>query len=334
MYVSRHTHAELKLVKLAVLLALALMLVGLAASIANGATRSRVDVPPPNASRQVDDVNTILSSPDATVNEDLWQSESLATDLWLVINRHENAEYDRAIAEWNSMRLPRHLRPWRNTAIASAMIHMGDLRGAEQSLADAIDVAPRNPVARYLLGVVRVHQAREAIEWPDIVGPIERIYVSTSPSSIVPNSRGMLELAAIQEFEAALKYAAELDYDQTMCMIDWSAAERTAMPVVPPTVGQLSDAIDAANYAGKSHLALAQLRLRRTDFEYTEFHLDQARDYGVPTGRTYMVLGNAYEEEGRMQDAARTYFKAVGTDTGLVTPLREAVRTIGGLLFE
>jgi tetratricopeptide (TPR) repeat protein len=125
--------------------------------------------------------------------------------------------------------------------------------------------------------------------------------------SIVPNTKGIYELAASQDLERSAELAACFDARVSLIPADW-----TTEPELCPTVADVLMATGAMNFERNAHHMLGYLFFERGALEIAEEHLDQAKGLGAEVPYLFNDLGEQYAAEGRHRDAARAYLKAVG----------------------
>ncbi len=335
MFVKKHTHIETEVAKWILLIVAALALIALLSSTAAGAnTRGTLPEPRelPEQAREAAqpltiDPPIIVTTPDQPV----MQSVDLASELWLVLGDHETEAWERAIEAWDRLEMPRSTAVWKHVAMAQANLRLLEFDNAAQALKLAAKADPDNAVVHYVTGILHLQRAHYADDWDGGLRPDTTRLASLANIDVVPNTRAMYRLAAIQELERAVELAGNVPWDKPLCMIDWDAAERTAMPVVPPNVGDLMYAMGADNFVGKAHNVLGPLYLEREMLQEAEEHMDQATDLSMNVLNGYEELGERYEAAGLHGAAVRAYLKASEQGHGLVNPVRKAVENVGDL---
>jgi tetratricopeptide (TPR) repeat protein len=141
-----------------------------------------------------------------------------------------------------------------------------------------------------------------------MIGPPAVMFVAMP--AIVPNTRGMYELAAMQELRKAIELAPELDLQTPLAPDVWAAEDVKYLPLVTPTVGDLLAALGADRYPARAHNVLGMMYTERGLFEEAEEHLDAAAAQRMNGPTAYRELGAALEAEERYDDAVRVYLKA------------------------
>jgi tetratricopeptide (TPR) repeat protein len=228
--------------------------------------------------------------------------------LWRIIELHRAGQVDQAIAQWQQADEMCGSEVWRHVAVAAAYLQAGDLEQAEAQLDAALEMAPQNAPAHYFAGLLRLAQAKGAKNWPDMIGPPAVMFVAMP--AVVPNTRGMYELMATQEFAKAIELAPTLDLEAPLAPDVWASEDVKYLPLVTPTVGDLLAAIGADRYPGRAHNVLGMMYTERGLFDEAEEHLDAAAAERMNGPTAYRELGAALEAEARYDDAMRIYLKA------------------------
>jgi tetratricopeptide (TPR) repeat protein len=210
-----------------------------------------------------------------------------------------------------------------------AHLQLGELDEAAEKLMLAEDLEPQNPVVHYYLGLLRLDQARQAYEWNDAMDPTIR-FATYRPHLVAPNTRGMYELVAMQEFGAAIANAPYLDRG-TVLMLHNQMATLTLIPV---TANDLMVALGCDQFEGQAHNVLGAMFLERGAYDAAEEHMDAAADAGLAVVFGYADLGAAYERQGRHADAARAYLKGMENDPGIVRPMQKVLENFGKALLD
>ncbi len=89
---------------------------------------------------------------------------------------------------------------------------------------------------------------------------------------VVPNSKSMYELAAMQELEKAVELSSNVDLQAALAPYATVPGDTELLPVVTPTVGDLLMALGADRFPARAHNMLGALctdhgqleRLKRT----------------------------------------------------------------------
>jgi tetratricopeptide (TPR) repeat protein len=242
--------------------------------------------------------------------------------LWRIIELHRMGQVDEAIAQWQQADEMCGVEVWRHVAVAAAYLQAGDLEQAEVQLDAALEMEPQNAPAHYFVGLLRLAQARGAENWPDMIGPPAMMFIALP--AVVPNTRGMYELMAMQEFAKAIEFAEQIDLDAPLAPDVWAAEDVKYLPLVTPTVGDLLTAIGADHYPARAHNALGMMFTERGSFEEAEEHLDAAAAERMNGTTAYRELGAALEAEARYDDARRVYLKAFRTGDVNLLPVIKA----------
>jgi tetratricopeptide (TPR) repeat protein len=250
--------------------------------------------------------------------------------LWKAVEQHRAAQPEEALKAWQIAALPYETEVWKQIAMGVAQLQLGMLEEAAENLMLAEDLEPENPVVHYYLGLLRLDQARGAKEWYDAIGPAKMRFAAYRPHVVTPNTRGMYELVAMQEFETAIENADMLDRGMVLAMPD----HRVAVTLAPVTVGDLMLALGCEKFEGQAHHMLGAMYLDRGATDAAEEHMDAAKAAGVALVLDYRELGAAYEAEGRYGDAARAYLKGIENQPGLVLPIRKFLENAGRALLD
>jgi tetratricopeptide (TPR) repeat protein len=247
--------------------------------------------------------------------------------LWAVLNEHAAGQPDEL---WGTVDLPQATQQWKLIGIGVAEMQRGNLEAAATYLFAAEELNALNPVTHYYLGLLRLGEARQAKEWYDATGPAVVRFAAYRPHVVAPNTRGMYELVAMQEFEEAIANAANLDRAMMLAMPD-HRVQTTATPV---TVADVLKALGCENFEGQAHNMLGAMNLDRGAVDAAEEHMDAAHAAGLQVVFGYRDLGAAFETEGRYGDAARAYLKALENDQGKVLPMKKILENFGKALVE
>jgi tetratricopeptide (TPR) repeat protein len=246
-----------------------------------------------------------------------------ALALWNVLTAQARGQYEQAMNHWAGIDLPIAMRSWKHVAIAAMHLERAENDEASAELAMAQLLDPENPVVHYYLGILHIQRADEAFDWPDYVRVVEVRLVAHHPN-VVPNTKGMYELAATQDLERSIEAAACFDPSVALIPEDW-----TTEPQLRPTVADLLTALGATNFERNAHHTLGYLFFERGALEVAEEHLDEAKDLGAEVPYLFNELGERYEAEGRHRDAARAYLKAVGNGPDRVGALMRFFQNAG-----
>jgi tetratricopeptide (TPR) repeat protein len=245
-----------------------------------------------------------------------------AIPIWNALTMQARGNLDHATNQWERIELATEMRAWKHVAIAAIRLEKGQNDDAAEELAVAQLLEPENPLVHYYLGILHLQQAEEAIDWPDYVHKSNVRLVAHSPN-VVPNTKGMYQLAATADLEHAIDFAACLDRNTPLIPEEW-----TSEPNLRPTITDLLVGMGAAHFEPNAHHMLGCLSLDRGALEVAEAHLDQANDLGVTVPFLFNDLGEAYAVEGRHADAARAYLKAVRNGPNRAGALRRLLQSV------
>jgi tetratricopeptide (TPR) repeat protein len=228
--------------------------------------------------------------------------------LWRIIELHRKGQVDEAIAQWQQVDEMCGSEVWRLVAVAAAYLQVGDLEQAETALDAALEIEPQNAPAHYFVGLLRLAQAQGARNWPDMIGPPATMFIALP--AVVPNTRSMYELMAMQELAKAIELAPQLDLQAALAPDVWASEDVQYLPLVTPTVGDLLTALGADHYPARAHNVLGTMFTERGSFAEAEEHLDAAAAEHMHGPTAYRELAAALEAEARYDDAMRVYLKA------------------------
>lgn len=243
--------------------------------------------------------------------------------LWRIIELHRMGQADDAIALWQQADAMYGTEVWRHVAVGATYLQAGDLLRAEEELDAALEMEPRNAVAHYYAGLLRLGQAQGARNWNDMIGPPAIMLIALP--QVAPNTRDMYEMMAMQEFAKAIEMAPEMDLDAPLAPEAWAADDVQYMPLVTPTVGDLLLALGADRYPARAHNVLGTMYTERGLFGEAEEHLDAAVTERLPIPPAYRELGRGLEADERYADAARVYMKAFRNGDANLIPAMKAL---------
>ena len=231
MITSRHLHLHWELVKWIAIVILAAALAVLLTQIAGGAEFPPrvIPAPPPPTllPPAINDWSRPMPSvepPTAAVPSSSAPSivaGDLTLRLWRLLDLQRGGHVEEAIAEWQTIPLPRATEVWRHIALAQAYLAGGQIKEAAAALETADLFEPENAVLHYYCGVLRLEQARHAHEWYDAIETSTRFVSYFLPTDVVPNTKSMYRLAAKQELELAIELAPRLVTDPLLAPTDW-----------------------------------------------------------------------------------------------------------------
>jgi tetratricopeptide (TPR) repeat protein len=242
--------------------------------------------------------------------------------LWNILTLQGRGEYEQAMREWAALELPEETLIWKHIALAAMHLERTEIDEAAEQLALAQLLEPENAVVHYYLGILHIQEADRAIDWPDY-GQVATVRWVMHRPDVVPNTKGMYELAAIVDLERAVEAAGCLDRQSALIPEDW-----TTEPELRPTVEDVLLALAATGFEPNAHQMLGCLFLDQGALEVAEEHLDEAKKLGAQVPFIYDELGEEYEAAGRHADAARAYFKAVGNGPDRVGALMRFVQNV------
>ncbi len=247
-----------------------------------------------------------------------------------VLQLHAAGQAEEALEVWRGVQMPPATEQWKLVAMGVAAMQLDELDAAAGHLLAAEDLDPQNPVTHYYLALLRLCEARKAKDWYDAMGPAVVRFAAYRPQVVAPNTRGMYELVAMQEFEAAIENAAHLDRAMMLAVPD----HRVPTTVTAVTVGDLMLALGCEKFEAQAHNMLGAMYLDRGATDAAEEHMDAAHDAGLQVVFGYRDLGAAFEAEGRHGDAARAYLKGMENDPGMVLPMQKILENFGKALLE
>lgn len=250
--------------------------------------------------------------------------------LWKIVEKHAAGQPDEALLLWRNTALPEETMVWKHIAMGVAELQMNELDRAADRLFAAEELDARNPVTHYYLALLRMAQAQQANEWLDAIGPARVRLAAYRPHVVAPNTRGMYEMVAMQEFETAIENAAHLDRAMMLATPD----HRVPATAAAVTVNDMMVALGCEKFEGQAHNMLGAMYLERNATDAAEEHMDAARAAGMDVVFGYRDLGAAYEGQERHGDAARAYLKAMENDPGMVLPLRKVLENFGKALLD
>jgi tetratricopeptide (TPR) repeat protein len=321
MFILRRTYVQTEVVKWAILLAIATMVALLLATRMAGAG----DTPHPLPG----DINTWAKPIPETADPPFFPEVGppLRTNdqyriVWRILRLHRIGQVEEAIATWQRAELAPGKEVWRNIALGAANLQAGALDAAEEQLDAALKMEPRNAVAHYYVGLLRLAQAGQAPNWwPDMLTPPQVALIALPP--IVPNTRDMYELDALQELQNAIDLAPEMNLDAALVLDPEAIGEDRYVPMITPTVRDLLEALGADRYPARAHDLLGQMQTRQGKFEQAEQHLDAAAAEHLNTPLAYRRLAEGLAANHQYEAAARVYQKAFRNgDVNLIPALR------------
>ncbi len=325
MQVSKHTYQEWSLMKwLAIVTAAGVRSIFLASQLAEGGDtpgkRSQPGLLPASIELEAQPLPAVAQDWEPPLTR-----EAMTGEIWTVLSDQHAGKLDSAICGWTGLRLPEETDVWRKVALAKAYLASDKLPEALAALKDSCD-GSSDAVVHYLTGLVRLRQASAAYEWYEAVGPRGTTYVAYVPA-VVPNSRSMYKLAALEELTMAVELSSLTPLHRSLLPIDDSWISNPAA-AFEPTVQDLLMAIGIEEYVDHSHVLLGALKLEKGLGRQAERHFDEAASHGYLVTSWYRRLGDAYVEQGQYRDAARVYLKDVRESPAVapVSRVFEAVR--------
>lgn len=302
MFVTRHASLEAELVRWLVVIALALAMCLILASVVAAGE------PMLEPQRLPDDMGAVAKPlpesvfpfyPEDAAGRVVPPAEAAAR-LWSILDHHRHQRCTEALLGWEQLRLPDETAHWREIAIGAAYLRAGNLEEARLHLEFVRNLWPRHPVAAYYLGLLRLEQADAAERVPD-VPRTRNMLVAYRPLE----TRAFYESLAIKELHEALEQAQEIQLDQPLV----ATAPQLEESVVVPRASDLLAALGAGNYVGKAHHVLFGLHLGRRQLVTAEYHLDRAAETGLAVLYGYQDLATAWTEEGYHAAAVRAAAK-------------------------
>lgn len=339
MFTSRHIPLHWELVKWIAILTLAAALAGLLTRIAGGTVVTPPTLRPPPAPAllppAIHDWSTPMPSEEPpTVAAPRIASPSLVAGdptlrLWRLLDLQRGGHVEEAVAEWQTIPLPRASEVWRHVALAQAHLAGGQLKDAAAALETADLFEPNHAVVHYYRGLLRLEQSRHAREWYDAIEASTRFVAFTpaDPADVGPNTKSMYRLAAKQELELTIELAPRLVTDQLLTPTGWPDCAAWE-----PTVGDLLEALGADRLAARAHNALSYICLDQGQFEDAEEHLDAAAAGGMCIVYGYRDLETNFAATGRYGDAARAALKGLGHGASFTTSVKHVLEHAGQAL--
>jgi len=224
-----------------------------------------------------------------------------AARLWMTLDSHRAGCVAEALAGWEQIRLPTETAHWREIAIGTAHLHVGDQERAAIHLDLAGQLAPNHAIVAYFTGLLRLEQAGTVGRVPDVPKSRSQWLVAYSPME----DNVHYQMLAIAELRQAIALAGEIRLDERLLASDQQIDE----PANVPRVGDLLTALGADNFFGKAHNMLFGLLLERGELADAKFHLDRATDTGIAALYGYQDLATAYLHQGCNADAVRVAAK-------------------------
>jgi hypothetical protein len=262
-----------------------------------------------------------------------------AISLWKTLKMHRDGNTKSALEAWKRTPLPCESDVWRHVAIVAARLQMLDIDRANHVLDFIQRVEPDNPVVHYYRGLALLLESATGPQRFDAIEQRDTRFAS-SETGLPARGKTHYYLAAIDEFELAIKMADKLDGNKSLLSstvldpVDGTRANSTRVKkailiVTPdvrpenaslavPTVNDLLVAIGADNFQGKSHSLAGMLGIELDLLPAAEEHLDSAVKLGVKAFDSYGVLAKRYEDFGKHDDAFRANLKAMAHGEGVV----------------
>jgi tetratricopeptide (TPR) repeat protein len=243
-----------------------------------------------------------------------------------------------ALDAWRTVSLAGEAEVWRHVVLGALHLRAGEVDEAAAALTTAQVVEPGNPVAHYLMGVVRLQQAVQVHGSPlDTPSKQLLVYYSSGSSATLspPTKCAEYRAAAARELTAAVESTAELDMSNHLApweMVTPPPHEMT-MPLVSPTVADALESLDLLNYRGNSHYLLGRLKMARGELTSAETHFDAARKTQLPMGGSFESLGDKYNANSAYRDAARAYLKSASGQAEWTRPTLKAMECLRKALW-
>jgi tetratricopeptide (TPR) repeat protein len=240
---------------------------------------------------------------------------------WRILRLHRTGQIEEAMITWHRAELAPGMEAWRHVALGAAHLQAGDLDNAQEQLGIALEMEPRNAVIHYYVGLLRRAQAGHARTWPEMLLPPHLALVALP--QVVPNTRDMYELEAMQAFQKAIALAPEMELNAALVIDATATGEDRYVPMITPTVADLLEALGADRFPARAHNALGEMQTERGTFEEAEKHLDAAAAEQLNGEFAYRHLADALAAAKQYDDAARVYQKAFRNgDPNLIPALR------------
>ncbi len=322
-----HNGLAWETLKWAALIALALALVALM-------THAVPAAEPGSLPESIDQWSSPMGRDDAPIGTGMIDFSTMPAEMWYeriwaILEHHRAGRLEEAAAGWQAVPLDEAHAVWREAARGQAYLHLGNFAEAEARLNAARNLDPENPLVHYLLGLLRLHQAETAYEWPDAVGPVQWVaHLEAAPAGnggryIAPFTKSLYELMVIHHLRTAIEYAPLLHEEEPMVAGDpWSTLS------LEPKVGDLLMALHADNLAARAGETLGFLYLEHDRLNEAEEAFGQAALAGANERAGYEALGEAYEAAGRPADAVRAYAKALTQGGPVVGPTQDLLRNL------
>lgn len=322
MLVSKQMHLHWEILKWLAIISLAIATaIVLSSQVAPAAGRPPGVTPaliPLESTRTATPITTPRKGLTETVDRETVDKD-MAMDVWQTLDAHRRSDWEFALVKWQATTVRGELQVWRHIGATHAYLKLAQLDEAEAELDRARLIHPENALVRYFTGLLRLEQAALAEEWYEPKESRDVVFVSYI--RVVPNTRSMFKLAAINELLAAIAHAEDIHADTALVNV----ASPTEAALLP-TVGDFLAATGSSEFVGKAHNILSALYLENDQPEMCEKHLDATYNAGLTIVFGYTDLGNYYQSHGRHSDAARAFAKAVARQPGAA---RSAIRTFG-----
>ena len=298
MLTTRHMSTELELVRWFLLVAAAIAsLLAIATALAADATKEPRLLPNDMAAIAKPIMPEVVKPffPENPPARQLPPAEAAAR-LWTILEHHRGGRALEALNGWDQVGLPVETAHWREIAISTAYLRVGDQNRAIFHLEAARQLNPDNAVLAYFTALLRLEQAAAVGRLPDSM-PKRDLYVSYTPWE----DKALYQGLAIGDLETAIVWANEVRLDERLLAVD-SLVEDI---MIVPTAGDIIAALGADNFVGKAHHVLFGLQLKRGELGNAETHLDQAAATGIAVLYGYRDLAMEYLDDGRNADAVR-----------------------------
>jgi len=234
---------------------------------------------------------------------------ALTVKLQQIVNHHRKGNHEQAMLDWQELRLPLEAEVWRAVAMAACYMKTGDDWAAKPYLKDADAVANDNAVLSFL---------KAELIWHEILkqGEHNRMLASYTSSEGGDNPE-FLNLA-ITVYKKVLAQAPHIDTTATLVPKQWGVRDNglAELPVNPPTIGELLQALRLSDYVAVSHSRLGVLYEHTGDLENAETQLDQAAELGMNVSAEYLSLARKLKLTGQNAAAHRVFKKAIEAQKG------------------
>ena len=330
MLVRHSQHVETEILKWLMLMVLAGGLVLALASGAAGANEPREPRPLP-----VEVTRHAIPLEQASPQGKSGGSDS-ALPLWRVLELHRQGRFAEAIRGWESIEMPCETESWAHVARGMALHRLGETNRAEKAFHTARALSPTNPLASYGLALANLYRSEAAGEWYDALADDEWWERKNIPplADRPGATRSLYELAALMEFERAIRDADGFTWDTPLVSRELILVSRGYDVVPSPLVADLLEAIGCEDFVARSAMAAGRLSMNRGAWVMAEKYYDDATACGENMSLEFLRMGELYAAQGRPSAAARAYLKAMHGSDNPWSMLKRAVDSTGQALWD